>query len=116
MGIQFLYSLEIKETKKKTKHFKKCLEKVKALEKPKLNLRPDLLELVSNSQLVESTDCSEKVTTLNELVLVPQFTWLPSSNTCPLKFSNWLVTLPEITRRPESSPDTCNWPSETMKN
>merc|ERR1712066_680643 len=80
---------------------------------PPKNLDPP--ELVSNSQSAESTDSSEKATTPSELALVPQSTWLPSSNTWPLRSSNSLETLPETTRKPGSSHDTCNSPSETTK-
>ena len=72
-------------------------------------------KLVWLSQSEESTDCWERVTTPKESVPVPQSTWPPSWSTWLPKSWSWLVTLPETTRSPESSQDTCNWPSETMR-
>merc|ERR1711861_20880 len=50
---------------------------------------------------------------MGELVL--QSTSLPSLSTSPLRFLSSQVTPPRITRRPESSQDTSNWPSETTR-
>merc|ERR1712066_335651 len=97
------------------KKVKSCLVKVN-LVNPKLNQSPVHQELVSNSQWAASTASSVKETTLNVSVLVLQFTWLLFWNIFPLKFWNWLVMLQEITRKPESSQDICNWLLEMMKN
>merc|ERR1711870_178457 len=92
-----------------------CLDVVK---EEKLRERQSLAqaELDSNSLLVVSIVFSARETMLSVLVLVPPSTWLPSWNTWPLRFLNWPVTLPVTTRRPGSSPVTCNWPSVMMKN
>merc|ERR1712167_101355 len=68
-----------------------------------------------NSQLEESPDTSNKEDTLPELEPVPQSTWLPSSNTSPLRFSSSQETPPRTTRDQESSQDTSNSPSETTR-
>merc|ERR1711977_127100 len=69
--------------------------------------------LVSHSQLVVSTVFSERVTTLNVLVLVPLSTSLLSLSTLRPKSSSWPVTPPVITRRPVSSLVISNSPSAT---
>merc|ERR1711972_507590 len=91
-----------------------CLDVVK---EEKLRERQSLAqaELASNSPLVVSTVFSARET-LNVLVLVPPSTWLPLWNTWLLRFLNWPVTLPVTTRRPGSSPVTCNWLSVMTKN
>merc|ERR1712053_21677 len=101
MGIQIL------DNKQST-----CLDVVK---EEKLRERQSLAqaELASNSPLVVSTVFSARETMLNVSVLVPPSTWLPLWNTWPLKFLNWLVTLPVTTRKPGSSLVICNWPSVT---
>merc|ERR1712110_954854 len=73
-------------------------------------------ELDSNSPLDVSTVFSARETMLN--VSVPELpsTWLPSWNTWPLRFLSWQAMLPVTTRRPVSSPVTCNWPSVMTKN
>merc|ERR1712241_488609 len=73
-------------------------------------------ELDSNSPLVVSIVFSARETMLNVSELAPQSTWLPLWNTWPLRFLNWPVMLPVTTRRPGSSPVTCNWPSVMTKN
>merc|ERR1712228_697 len=85
-----------------------CLDVVK---EEKLRERQSLAqaELDSNSPLVVSTVFSARETMLSVSVLVPQSTWLSSSNTWPLRFLNWPVMLPVTTKRPGSSPVTCNW-------
>merc|ERR1712156_1171351 len=83
-----------------------CLDVVK---EEKLRERLAQAELDFNSPLVVSTVFSARETMLNVSVLVPLYTWL-------LRFLNWPVMLPVTTRRPGSSPVTCNWPSVTMKN
>lgn len=70
---------------------------------------------VSHSQSVVSTVFSERATTLNVSVLVPQSTSLPSLSTSLPKSSSWPVTPLVTTRRPVSSHVTCNSPSETMR-
>merc|ERR1711988_338385 len=92
-----------------------CLD---AAKEEKLRERQSLAqaELDSNSPLDVSIVFSARETMLN--VLVPELpsTWLPSWNTWPLRFLNWQAMLPVTTRRPGSSPVTCNWPFVTMKN
>merc|ERR1712173_581325 len=105
MGI--IHLLDIKQST--------CLD---AAKEEKLRERQSLAqaELDSNSQLVVSTVFSARETMLSVSVLVPLSTWLLSWNTWPLRFLNWQVTLPVTTRRPGSSPVTCNWPSVMTKN
>merc|ERR1712241_522719 len=102
--------IQILDTKQST-----CLDVVK---EEKLRERQSLAqaELDSNSPLVVSTVFSARETMLNVLVLVHLSTWLPLWNTWLLRFLNWPVMLPVTTRRPGSSPVTCNWPSVTTKN
>ena len=69
-----------------------------------------------NSPLVVSIVSSARETMLNVSELVHPSTWLPSWNTWPLRFLNWQAMLPVTTRRPVSSPVTCNWPSVMTKN
>merc|ERR1712026_442589 len=92
-----------------------CLDVAK---EEKLRERQSLAqaELDSNSLLVVSIVFSARETMLSVSVLVPPSTWLLLWNTWPLRFLNWPVTLPVTTRRPGSSPVTCNWPSVTTKN
>merc|ERR1712109_43410 len=92
-----------------------CLDVVK---EEKLRERQSLAqaELDFNSPLVVSTVFSARETMLNVSVLVPLSTWLPLWNTWPLRFLNWPVMLPVTTRRPGSSPVTCNWLSVMTKN
>merc|ERR1712241_1265418 len=99
MGIHLL------DTKQST-----CLDVAK---EEKLRERLAQAELDSNSPLVVFTVFSARETMLSVSVLVPQSTWRPSWNTWPLRFLNWLAMLPVTTRRPGSSPVTCNWPSVT---
>merc|ERR1712025_44972 len=73
-------------------------------------------ELDFNSPLDVSIVFSVRETMPNVSVLVPQSTWLPLWNTWPLRSLNWQAMLPVTTRRPGSSPVTCNWPSVTTKN
>ncbi|KAK0039865.1 histone H2A [Biomphalaria pfeifferi] len=49
---------------------------------------------------------------LSVLVPAPLFTSLQCSSIWLPKFSSWLATLPETTRRQESFPVTFSWPSE----
>merc|ERR1712241_1576788 len=95
--------IQILDTKQST-----CLDVVK---EEKLRERQSLAqaELDSNSPLVVSTVFSARETMLSVSVLVPPSTWPP-------RFLNWPVTLPVTTRRPGSSPVTCNWLSVTTKN
>merc|ERR1712083_259861 len=92
-----------------------CLDVVK---EEKLRERQSLAqaELDSNSPLVVSIVFSARETMLNVSELEPPSTWLPSWNTWPLRFLNWLVMLPVTIRRPGSFPVTCNWPSVMTKN
>merc|ERR1712223_771491 len=90
-----------------------CLDVVK---EEKLRERLAQAELDSNSLSVVSIVFSARETMLNVSELEPPFTWLPSWNTWPLRFLNWPVMLPVTTRRPGSSPVTCNWPSVMTKN
>merc|ERR1711997_1290140 len=92
-----------------------CLDVAKEV---KLRERQSLAqaELDSNSLLVVSIVFSARETMLSVSVLVPLSTWLPLWNTWPLRFLNWLVMLPVTTRRPGSSPVTCNWLSVTTRN
>merc|ERR1712019_48282 len=73
-------------------------------------------EPVSNSPLVELLDSSSKTDLPPELVPVLPSTSLPFLSTSPLRFSSSLVTPPRTPRRPESSQDTSNSLSETMRN
>ena len=79
-------------------------------------LSQDQPEPVSNSQLEDSLDNSNKVDTLAESEPVPQSILLPFSNISPLRSSNLQVTPPRTTRNQESSQDTSNLPWETMTN
>merc|ERR1712111_3164 len=92
-----------------------CLD---AAKEEKLRERQSLAqaELVFNSPLDVSIVSCARVTMPNVSVLVPLSTWLPLWNTWPLRFLNWQAMLPVTTRRPGSSPVTCNWPSVTTKN
>merc|ERR1711935_465162 len=104
MGI--IHLLEIKQST--------CLD---AAKEEKLRERQSLAqaELDSNSPSVVSIVFSARETMLSVSVLVPPSTWLPSWNTWPLKFLSWPAMPPVTTRRPGSSPVTCNWPSVTTK-
>merc|ERR1711976_4628 len=73
-------------------------------------------ELDSNSPLDVSIVFSVRETMLNVSVLELPSTWLLSWNTWPLRSLNWQAMLPVTTRRPASSPVTCNWPSVMTKN
>ncbi len=66
-----------------------------------LRQRPGQPVLDFSSPLAVSTVFCVVATTSSALALVPQSTWLPSSNTSPLRFSSWLATLPVTTRRPK---------------
>merc|ERR1712241_1112440 len=92
-----------------------CLD---AAKEEKLRERQSLAqaELDSNSLLDVSIVFSARETMPNVSVLELPSTWLPSWNTWPLRSLNWQAMLPVTTRRPVSSPVTCNWPSVTMKN
>merc|ERR1712223_1513282 len=91
-----------------------CLD---AAKEEKLRERQSLAqaELDSNSPSVVSIVCSARETMLSVSVLVPPSTWLPLWNTWPLRFLSWPVTPLVTTRRPGSSPVTCNWPSVMTK-
>merc|ERR1711878_230160 len=91
-----------------------CLDVAK---EEKLRERQSLAqaELDSNSPLDVSIVFSARETMLSVSELVPPSTWLPSWNTWPLRFLNWQAMLPVTTRRPGSSPVTCNWPSVMTK-
>ena len=92
---------------------KERAERLKLLQtRQSLNLQ----EPVFNSPSVESVDSSDTPTTPRELVLVPPSILPPSSSTSPLRSSSWPETPPRTTRRPELSPDTFFWPSETTRN
>merc|ERR1712166_540891 len=100
-------------------HISKWPEKEEEEAKERLLLQDqyqDQLELDFNSQLEESQDSSELDNTPKESVQVHQSILPPFLNTSPLRFSNLQETLPRTTRKPESSQDTFNSPSETMKN
>merc|ERR1711963_359044 len=77
--------------------------------------RADHPVLDFNSLLVVSTGFSVKETMPNVSVPVPPSTWPLSWNTWLLRSSSWQVMPPGTTRRPGSSPVTCNWPSVTTK-
>merc|ERR1712048_1461129 len=68
-----------------------------------------------SSPLDVSTVCFARVTTPSVWVPVPLSTWPPSWSTSQLRSLSWLVMLPEITRRPESSPDIFSSPSVTTR-
>merc|ERR1712018_108104 len=105
MGIIHLF-----DTKQST-----CLD---AAKEEKLRERQSLAqaELDSNSPLDVSIVFSARETMLNVSEPVPPCIWLPSWNIWPLRFLNWQVTPLVTTRRPGSSPVTCNWPSVMTKN
>merc|ERR1712066_1222402 len=104
MGI--IHLLDIKQST--------CLDVAK---EEKLRERQSLAqaELDSNSPSVVSIVVSARETMLSVSVLVPLSTWLPLWNTWPLRFLSWPVTPLVTTRRPGSSPVTCNWPSVMTK-
>merc|ERR1712216_833063 len=85
-------------------------------EKSRERQRADPAVLDFNSLLVVSIVFSARETMLNVSEPEHPSTWPPSWNTWQLRSSNWLVTPPVTTRRPGSSPVTCNWPSVTKKN
>merc|ERR1712167_310293 len=70
---------------------------------------------VSSPPSEESSDTSETLELPPELEPVPQSTWLPSSNTSPLRFSSSQEMPPRTTREAESCPDTSSSPSETTR-
>ena len=91
-----------------------CLDMVKEA-KPRARARPGLPVLVFSSPWDVSTVTCTRETMLRELEPVPQCTWPLLWSTWPLKFLNWQAMLPMTTRRPGSSPVTCNWPSVMMR-
>merc|ERR1712154_230488 len=92
----------------------KCLDVVK-VERLRLRQSPGQAELDSSSQLDVSIVSSARVTMLPVLVLGLQSIWLLSWSTLLLRFLSWLVMLPVTTRRPESSQDIFNLPSEMTR-
>merc|ERR1711956_16586 len=77
-------------------------------EKSRERQRADPAVLDSNSPLVVSIVFSARETMLNVSEPEHPSTW-------PLRSSSWPVTPLVTTRRPGSSPVTCNWPSVTTK-
>merc|ERR1712167_26538 len=68
-----------------------------------------------SSQSEELPDTSETLELPPELEPVPQSTWLPFSNTSPLRFSSSQEMPPRTTREAESCQDTSSSPSETTR-
>ena len=77
---------------------------------------PNHPELAFNSPSAELADSSGTPTTPKESELVHPSISLQSSNTWLLRSWSWQETPPRTTRRPELSPDTFFWPSETTRN
>merc|ERR1712018_874252 len=90
----------------------KCLDVVKV---ERLRLSLGQAELDSSSQLDVSIVSSARETMLPVLVLELQSIWLLSWSTLLLRFLSWLVMLPVTTKRPESSQDIFNLPSEMTR-
>src|SRR3954471_19886280 len=90
-----LHIVSLSEKKEKKKNHSTCQV---AAKEEKLSQRQshDPTELVCSSQSVVFIVCCAKATMQSASVPEPQFTWLPSWNIWPLKFSSWLVMLPVI--------------------